>query len=240
MTLIFIIGLVLGSFANVLTLRLLQRPLNLWLPSHCPKCKHRLKWFELVPIVSWCLLKGRCKYCNSGISWVYPALEGTVATCFVACFSLADDIFKNCLLSLLSYLFILVIVMDFREKLILNSLNIAIAMGLFCLQIYEQKNIAYVLVSPLVVICISVLLKISFEKFRNLKALGEGDIKLMGALSLGLEVSHLPLWFTFSGGLGLLTGLIWHNIKQEKNFPFGPALIVAFVITYLNIKTSLK
>ncbi len=240
MTLIFIIGLIFGSFANVLILRLSQAPLDLWRSSHCLECKHRLGWLELLPIVSWCLQKGRCKYCNYLISWLYPALEGTVAVCFIACFTLSNDSFKNCLFSLLSYLFILTIIIDIREKLILNSINIAIAVGLFSLQIYEHKNILFVLVSSLIVIFISVLLKISFEQFRDLKALGKGDIKLMGALSLGLDIAQLPLWFTLSGGLGLLTGILWANIKQEENFPFGPALIVAFLVTYLNTKTPLK
>lgn len=54
----------------------------------------------------------------------------------------------------------------------------------------------------------------------------------MSALSLGLDVDQLPVWFMLSGSLGILTGIVWNKFKKEKRFPFGPALIIGFLAVY--------
>ncbi|MBN9343962.1 MAG: hypothetical protein BGO76_08745 [Caedibacter sp. 38-128] len=233
MILFFIIGLTLGSFANVLIRRLPQKNINLSTPSHCFQCAHPLSWFELIPIISWCIQKGRCKHCNYSIPLLYPLLEGTIAVSFIICFNLSSHLLVACLLSLLSYFFILVIVIDFREKIILNWLNIAISITILCLQLAENKDISLVFPATFITAFVGLGLKTAFVKIKNVHALGGGDIKLMSALSLGLEVQQLPFWFFLSGGLGLLTAIIWTKIKQEKRFPFGPALVIGFIVTYL-------
>jgi prepilin signal peptidase PulO-like enzyme (type II secretory pathway) len=234
MVLIFIIGLTLGSFASVLITRLPQNNITLWQRSHCCQCTHILEWFELIPIFSWCIQKGRCRYCNHSIPLLYPFLEGTVALWFITCFNFPYSNQENFLIAILGYFFILAIVTDFREKIIPNWANVGIAIIILLLQGPEYKNIFLILISTFITLLICLSLKSAFKKINNVHALGDGDIKLMCALSLGLEMQQLSLWFILSGGLGLFTGIIWSKIKQEKKFPFGPALIVGFVIMYLS------
>lgn len=72
---IFLIGLALGSFTNVLIFRWENAAAILSQPSHCAHCKRRLAWFDLIPLISFFLLRGRCRYCGRPISWQYPLVE---------------------------------------------------------------------------------------------------------------------------------------------------------------------
>lgn len=80
----FLFGIATGSFLNVLALRSLKEESLLWPPSYCPKCNHRLSPLDNIPVVSWVLLGGKCRYCNEPISWQYPAVELITALTFVA------------------------------------------------------------------------------------------------------------------------------------------------------------
>lgn len=77
-------GLCTGSFLNVLALRSLAEESIFWPASHCPRCRHPLAVWDNIPLISWLLLGGRCRYCGGGISWQYPAVEAFTALTFVA------------------------------------------------------------------------------------------------------------------------------------------------------------
>ncbi len=71
----FVVGAVIGSFLNVVIERFHAGGSLLWPPSQCPKCRQRLGWVDLFPIISFIFLRGRCRYCQQKISWQYPAVE---------------------------------------------------------------------------------------------------------------------------------------------------------------------
>ncbi len=72
----FVIGMVVGSFLGVVILRLPSEDMSIVRPrSHCMSCKHSLACYDLVPIVSWCFLRGKCRYCKASISWRFPFIE---------------------------------------------------------------------------------------------------------------------------------------------------------------------
>lgn len=80
---VFILGLLTGSFLNVLALRSLKEESLLWPPSHCPVCQHELSPFDNIPLVSYLFLQGKCRYCRTNISWQYPAVELITGIVFV-------------------------------------------------------------------------------------------------------------------------------------------------------------
>src|SRR3989338_2787376 len=82
-TIIFLIGLSVGSFTNVLALRTLSAT-SMGGRSRCPSCRKTLRWFELIPVLSYCVQRGRCRSCNSSISVQYPLIEVATAILFVA------------------------------------------------------------------------------------------------------------------------------------------------------------
>ena len=81
--LVFLFGLVVGSFLNVCIYRLPRGESVAWPGSRCTSCRRHLAWFENIPVVSWLVLRGRCRTCHAAVSWVYPAVEITTGLLFV-------------------------------------------------------------------------------------------------------------------------------------------------------------
>lgn len=85
MTLVFVMGLLFGSFLNVVIARVPYEQSIVHPRSRCPKCGHQLAWYENIPVLSWLALRGRCSACGQPISWRYPAIELLTALLFLAC-----------------------------------------------------------------------------------------------------------------------------------------------------------
>ena len=83
---IFIFGTLIGSFLNCLIYRLENKKGFVLGRSICPKCKHKLAWYDLIPIFSFILLKAKCRYCKKAISWQYPVIEITAGLLFIFLF----------------------------------------------------------------------------------------------------------------------------------------------------------
>ena len=84
----FLYGIVIGSFLNVCIYRMPKKESLVTVGSHCMNCGHKLKWYDLFPLFSWIFLKGKCRYCNAGISSQYPmvSMAGMQTVCCIACF----------------------------------------------------------------------------------------------------------------------------------------------------------
>ena len=80
-----VLGLILGSFLNVVIARLPAGENLAWPGSRCPRCGHAIRWWENIPVVSWVLLRAKCSGCKGAISWRYPLVEALTAGLFVAC-----------------------------------------------------------------------------------------------------------------------------------------------------------
>ena len=78
----FMLGACIGSFLNVVVWRLPRNESLITPPSHCPKCNHRLAWYDNLPIVGWIMLGGKCRYCKAPISPKYPIIEFLTAALF--------------------------------------------------------------------------------------------------------------------------------------------------------------
>ena len=132
---LFILGTLLGSFYNVVAYRLTKGQSIIYPSSHCPNCNHKLKPYELIPIVSFILQRGKCTKCKKKISWFYPLSEIICGLLFVLCyisFGLSQE-----LIIALTFVSMLVIVVlsDYYYMIIEDS--VLLAFGLFLvLEIY--------------------------------------------------------------------------------------------------------
>jgi len=81
-----VIGLVFGSFFNVVGLRVPNHESIVFPSSHCPHCHHKLRWFENIPLFSFFFLKGKCRSCKRKISWIYPIFEAVTGVLFAFSF----------------------------------------------------------------------------------------------------------------------------------------------------------
>ena len=232
MILAFIIGLVFGSFLNVVVYRLKSgEPIGLSC-SFCPYCKTTLKWYDLVPLLSFICLCGRCRYCHKKISWQYPIVEILsgliwVIVAYKSNFQFSIFNFQSIsnfqFLNFIYYIFILsallvIAVYDFKwriipDKIVYPAIAAALIFNLFEISKYQNLEILKYLnieifIWPLLVAIVAFLFFFLIFYFSNGKAMGLGDAKL--AFLIGLFLGH-PLAvaaFMLAFVIGAASGII--------------------------------
>lgn len=229
--LFLILGLLLGSFFNVVGLRLPKGKTFVRGRSLCPKCKKTLRWFELIPVLSYLIQSGRCRRCNEPISIVYPTIELATALLFVFSFlKLGMSIEFFIALSLISML-MMIFVSDLAYMIIPNKIL------LFFLPIFIILRI----ISPLHPWWTSItgaavgfgLLALIIIVSRG--GMGAGDMKLFGVLGIVLGFKKVLVAFFLACLIGSIVGglqLLFKKIQRKQHIPFGPYIVCATLITY--------
>ena len=237
---VFIIGLIFGSFLNVLIHRLpldisLIKPLG----STCSHCNYRIKWYENIPILSYLFLKGKCSNCSKPISIVYPLVELTTA---LVTLLLYMNYWLNWELIATITLFYTLIVMsliDLKYKAVPDYLLIiAVILTIF---VGDLTNIlifagGFVLLELVLTFYIqNVKAKITKNKdLETQSALGEGDIPIAGVIG-GLLGLHLGISAIFLATLLALLLSIYNLLsKKEIETPFIPFLSLGLFITFIS------
>jgi leader peptidase (prepilin peptidase)/N-methyltransferase len=235
---VFVVGLLVGSFLNALIYRLKSGEKILFSRSHCLKCNRVLTWLDLIPVFSWLILRGRCRYCCSPISIQYPLVELSTALLFVFVFiglgakpaPIAVEIMD--LVTLGFYLFsaavfIVVFAYDLRyglipDKVILPAIVIGVLYKSF---LGRWEDLLSGLGAGLFFLAIIWLTKG--------KGMGGGDVKL-GAfigLLLGWPNALAGLYLSFVLGAIVSLGLIATRRKKfGQTIPFGPFLAVGAIM----------
>ena len=227
----FIFGVCIGSFLNVLIYRI---PNNIGVSkgsSFCPSCNHNLSWADLVPVVSYIVLLGKCNYCKKPISFRYPFVEfltGILFTLTFLVYGFSLNAFIYCIVSacLVSLAFI-----DFDETYIPDRFNIIIFVCGLVLLIFT-KDIT-ILDRIIGLFAMSVPLFI-IAKLSD--GMGEGDVKLFAACGLLLGWKLILLTMLISSVLAALVGGLLIATKKANGktaIPFGPYIAVADAISYL-------
>ena len=230
--LFFILGLSLGSFYVNLGIRLGKKE-NICFPSsHCDNCNHKLKFYDLFPVLSYIFLKGKCRYCKKSISPFYPILELLTGLLFAFCFIKFLFSLKLFLALILSSLFIIVIVTDFKYYIIPDSI---LVISLLLIYIYNYldkgfisslKYLGYGLVIFIFIYSVMLIGNTILKK----ESLGGGDVKLLGVLG----TTFLPLLSFFSLTIASVLALIpalYISIKtKDKIIPFGPFIVFSFLL----------
>ncbi len=233
---IFIFGLLFGSFYNVVGLRLPNGESIVKPGSHCPKCNHKLSWYENIPVISYIFLKGKCKSCHEPISVMYPLIEILTGALFLICyfiFDLTEGFFIGIVLSsLVSIIF----VSDSKYMIILDSPLIISSILILIIKFIYHGYMAVLssLLSGLIVFgCMFLLMLLGNFLFKK-ESLGGGDIKLsfVSGLSLG---TYLGLFYIVLGAFFAFPYALYVSIKQKESIlPFGPFLAISMLIIYFN------
>lgn len=226
-----IIGLVFGSFLNCVAIRLINEESIIMGRSHCPSCNHTLGTLDLIPILSWIFLNGRCRYCQSKISPKYPISE------LVSAILVLGVIFKIglglILVKWLVFIWILftISLVDFEAYIIPDSLIILGILNRIVFA-FTSSNIKTELMSSLIgglIMAVPItLIVLLFEKIMNKEAMGGGDLKLFFMVGIYFSWSVNLFILIVSCLLGILFGVIQLRISKfnsdAKIFPFGPAI----------------
>jgi leader peptidase (prepilin peptidase)/N-methyltransferase len=225
-----------GSFLNVCIHRLPMNESIIFPASHCPRCGYRLNFIDLIPILGFVLLKGRCRQCQATISLRYPMVEFLTATFFV----LIGIFFpvSSMPLDLIFYLFfislgLVVFFIDIEQQLIPDVITFS---GIFLGLLYHMlkkaplTSIAGILLGWAIFFLVSRLGKRLFKK----EVLGEGDLLLAAMLGafLGWQGMLLSIFLAYllAGGAAiLLLGL--KRIRMGEYIPFGPALVAGGILS---------
>ena len=229
---VFILGLCFGSFVNVLVYRL-PRYITLLGRSFCPKCRKRIAWFDNIPLLSFVLLRCRCRYCLKKISWQYPLVELVTALIFVLGFKLLA--FSNFLFfALLTPIFLAIFLIDLKFQTIPDELTfcgILIAF-LFSLFFLGQNGFYSRILAGFIASTFLLLLHL----FTHCRGMGLGDVKfaVFGGMVTGLD--KLLIWLSTAFLTGAAVGLILILAKKAKlktKIAFGPFLIFALFLVLL-------
>lgn len=255
LTIVGALGLVVGSFLNVVIVRLppmlahrwqlahqingpentdtTKPPPNLITPrSHCPRCKHVIAWYDNVPLLSWLVLRGRCRHCQTKISPRYPIIEAlTTALSVVVIWQLGPGA-QGMAALLLTWLLIAASAIDLEHQILPDGLTLSILwLGLLInggWAIFATPTEAIFGAAAGYVFLWLVFH--AFLKITGKEGLGYGDFKLLAGLGAWIGWPGLPMILFFASVLGTGVGLFAIAIKRlDKDTPlaFGPYLAVA-------------
>src|SRR3989344_2222653 len=222
---IFILGLCIGSFLNVVILRL-EKSESIGGRSYCPHCKHPLTWFDLIPVFSFLFLGGKCRYCKAKISWQYPMVEIGTAVIFLLITN--DQLPITNMAGLLNVLFlfyissslIIIFVYDFYHYIIPDI--VLFPAIIVALPFHVSWN--YLLAAMLASGFFLCIFFVSHGKW-----MGFGDVKLAVLLGLILGLPNIlaALFLVFFFGAIIGVSLMLLNQKGLKSeLPFAPFLIL--------------
>ncbi len=240
------IALVLGSFSTALIHRV-PRGIS-WgaVRSVCINCGAKLGFLSLVPVFSWCFLKGRCRYCHRKISFLYPAIElSFVSLSLIAYFALGFNFELFFIIFSLAFLFPLFVI-DIKYMRLPNILVlllfilglIRLGLNIYYKEIYISSSfLSYYIFDYLGGAFIYTVfawgIGALFTKILKREALGLGDVKFFGAAGIWIGLSNFSYFLIISGIIAVFFSLIWRFIAKSQVFPFGPALIMSLYIILL-------
>lgn len=228
---IFAFGAVIGSFLNVCIFRIPEGQSIVTVPSHCMNCGYRLKWYDLIPIVSWLFLKGKCRKCGQPISVQYPLIEAANGFLWILIFRNFDlELILSLLTALLGSALIVLSVIDARTMEIPDGITIFIAV-LGLIHMFSDLSRWWTYVIGLV--CVSGVLLLIYLISRR-RAIGGGDIKLMAAAGLFLGWKKIILAFFIACVVGTVIHLILMKVQGKgRQLAMGPYLSLGILLSAL-------
>ena len=236
----FIIGASLGSFFNVCIYRIPNKKSVVNPPSHCYNCNTRLKPLDLVPILSWTLLRGKCRYCGQKISPRYALVELLTGTLFVLVYIVYGPNIITLYYSLLVSLLVIITFIDLDYYIIPDELVIFGSVGAVIFNILGQGiSIKDSLLAGLICGGGMLVLIYLIELIIKKEVMGGGDIKLFGMVGLFLGIKLGLLTILLSVYVGAIYGvatIIYSKIKKKEfnsMIPYGPFISVGALISIL-------
>ena len=224
---VFLYGIVIGSFLNVCIYRIPKDESIVKVRSHCMDCGYQLKWYELVPLFSYIVLRGKCRKCKTKLSVQYPIIEAVNGVLYILVFIMNGVTINSVIYCLLASALLALSVIDFRTYEIPIGFNVFIlTLGLIHLALDYQNWLLYVI--GLVAVSGFLLLIYVITKGRGI---GGGDIKLMAACGLLLGWKLIIVAFMIGCVVGAVIHLLRMKISKESHvLAMGPYLSLGVFI----------
>ncbi|MGM9900147.1 MAG: prepilin peptidase [Bacilli bacterium] len=242
---IFIFSLCIGSFINVVIYRIPNHMSLVSPSSHCTKCGHKLAWYDNIPILSYIILGGKCRYCKEKISPQYLIVELFTAVIATSVFIYFGISFNALIGILLVYFLIPLTIIDAKYQIIPDSINIGLlVIGVigFIVNIPLYDGIITInWLSKIIGFAVAILISCLFafsSKLLKKELIGGGDLKLLLSVSLIVGWQQLLLIIFLSSLLVLIIGLPFGQKinkfrENPKQIPFGPYLSIIILIVFM-------
>ncbi len=252
------LGLKIGSFLNV-CIRRIPRQQSIVSPrSSCPHCGQALKPYDNIPLISFLLLGGKCRFCKGTISWQYPVVEALTTAIYWGAYVSYGPQWKTVVLLVFFSALIVLVFIDLNERILPDVITlpgIVLGLALSLLVLVEDSTGAAILhrmnltdssgrwgslLSSLmgVVVCGGFLWLVAgiYFKLKKVEGMGFGDVKLMGMVGAFLGVKMALLTILLGSMLGTLIGLAFIKLTGKDSryeLPFGSFLGVAAIVAAL-------
>ena len=231
---IFVFGLILGSFYNVVGYRLPKKQSIVFPASHCPKCKHKLRVLDLFPVFSYLFLGGKCRYCKKKISIIYPLIEILTASLFLLSYYLYGPSIKFLISIVFVSVAIITIVSDIRYMIIDDIVLIIGGILILILGFIEggYKEALDLIINALLSFIIMLVIKISADHAFKKEAMGGGDVKLMTLIGALVSYQMSVITLCLSAFVAFPYAIYVYFSKDEHLLPLGPFLCLSGLILF--------
>ncbi len=229
---IFIFGLMIGSFLNVVIFRLEKNKSFIFGRSACRSCGGKILWYDNIPVLSFIFLRGKCRNCKKSISWQYPLVELACGIIFFWLYSYFGISFKFFSFLVFSCFLLVIFVYDLKHYLILDKVSILAMAAALALNLFSDIGFL-----NLIFAAIAGGGFFAFQFFVSKgKWVGDGDIRLgiLMGLMLGLKMLLVALFLAYI--IGSFVGIFLIMFKRKKmssQVPFGPFLALATFIVLI-------
>lgn len=231
----FIFGSIMGSFYHVIATRLSKGKSIITPASHCEKCNHQLKWYELIPIISYIIQGGKCRHCKEKLPLSYLLMEICTGILFAVCY----HVFGFTLELILSIIFvsslIIIIISDIEYMIILDEVLIFAIFGIIIIDIVDvglYETSLRVLAGLGSFATMYLVKKVGDIMFKQ-ESLGGGDIKLMFLIGLVIGYPMAICNIFFATFIAFPIALFLLIFKKDNIIPFGPFLSMSGIILYI-------
>lgn len=232
---LFIFGMVLGSFYNVVGYRLPKGESLVTPASHCPNCNHKLKAYELIPVFSFLFLGRKCLKCKQKISWFYSIFEFATGCLFAISYLVFGMSFELLLSLTLISMLLIIIISDYHYLIIPDEVLIVsfVLISIELILINGVNGLLYSYLSGAICFGFMYVLKLFGDFVFKKESMGGGDIKLMFIIGmvLGWQLGIISVFV--AAFIALPVSIIILIIKKDHVLPFGPFLSVATILLFL-------
>jgi leader peptidase (prepilin peptidase)/N-methyltransferase len=229
-----LLGLVIGSFLNVCIYRLPRSESVTWPASHCTSCGRTLAWYENVPLVSWLVLRGRCRTCGAAISPLYPIVEVITGAVFLAGYVIYGATPLLAARLLFACAMIVLFFIDLRHHVLPNVITLpGIAIG-FALSFLLPPGWLASLIGLLAGGGLLFAIAEAYYRLRGVEGLGMGDVKMLAMIGafLGWKLMLVTLVFaSFAGSLVGIGIIAAGRGSMKLALPFGTFLAVGALLS---------
>jgi leader peptidase (prepilin peptidase) / N-methyltransferase len=238
----FALGAIVGSFLNVVIHRYPREESIVFPGSHCPHCDAPIRWYDNIPIISFVLLRGRCRACSSGIAWRYPLVELANALFYLAAFLFAGPTIAFVIVAAIISMTIALIYIDADIQILPDVIDLpgiaiglgagALGLGILHPSLMLSDSLVDSLFGAMVGAAILLVIIGAYWLVRRAEGMGLGDVKMLAMIGAVTGWRAVPGVLLLASVIGALIGLpaaIRSGRGMRVALPFGVFLGIAFL-----------